>query len=169
MKSFSRVLLAALAALAALVAMAAPAFAHGEKARADQSGPVVKEQKPWGIAGDRAAVQRTIEIAMTDDMRFTPQRIEVRLGETVRLVHRNKGKMMHEFVLGTRKELDAHAALMVKFPNMEHDEPYMAHVGPGTTREIVWTFNREGEFDFACLIAGHYQAGMVGQVRVVAN
>ena len=48
---------------------------------------------------------------------------------------------------------------MVKFPNMEHDEPYMAHVAPGKTGEIVWTFNRAGDFDFACLIAGHYQAG----------
>jgi uncharacterized cupredoxin-like copper-binding protein len=51
---------------------------------------------------------------------------------------------------------------------MEHDEPYMAHVGPGKTGEIVWTFNRAGDFDFACLIAGHYQAGMVGKVKVAA-
>ena len=46
---------------------------------------------------------------------------------------------------------------------MEHDEPYMAHVAPGKTGEIVWSFNRAGEFDFACLIPGHYQAGMVGR------
>ena len=55
---------------------------------------------------------------------------------------------------------------MVKFPNMEHDEPYMAHVKPGESGEIVWTFNRPGDFDFACLIAGHYQAGMVGKIKV---
>jgi uncharacterized cupredoxin-like copper-binding protein len=42
------------------------------------------------------------------------------------------------------KELDEHAALMVKFPEMEHDEPYMAHVGPGKSGEIVWTFNLAG-------------------------
>jgi len=101
-------------------------------------------------------------------MRFTPDRIEVKQGETVRLVHKNDGKIMHEFVLGTKKELDEHAALMAKFPNMEHDEPYMAHVGPGKTGQIVWTFNRPGEYDFACLIPGHYQAGMVGKVKVVA-
>jgi uncharacterized cupredoxin-like copper-binding protein len=72
-------------------------------------------------------------------------------------------------VLGTREELDAHAALMVKFPGIEHDEPYMAHVPPGKTGEIIWTFNRAGDFDFACLIAGHYQAGMVGKVKVTAS
>jgi uncharacterized cupredoxin-like copper-binding protein len=76
--------------------------------------------------------------------------------------------MLHEFVLGTKKELDAHAALMLKFAAMEHDEPYMAHVLPGKTGEIVWTFNRAGEFAFACLINGHYQAGMVGRVKVIA-
>ena len=66
-----------------------------------------------------------------------------------------------------QRKLDALAAVMVRFPGMEHDEPYMAHVSPGKTAEIVWLFNRPGEFDFACLIAGHYQAGMVG--RIVVN
>lgn len=42
----------------------------------------------------------------------------------------------------------------------------MVHVPPGWTGEILWTFNRAGEFGFACLIAGHYQAGMVGKVSV---
>ena len=49
---------------------------------------------------------------------------------------------------------------------MEHDEPYMAHVPPGQTGEIVWTFNRAGRFEFACLIAGHYQDGMKGVITV---
>ena len=63
-------------------------------------------------------------------------------------------------------KLDEHAALMKKFPNMEHDEPYMAHVEPGKKGEIVWTFNRVGEFDFACLLPGHYEAGMRGTINV---
>jgi uncharacterized cupredoxin-like copper-binding protein len=42
----------------------------------------------------------------------------------------------------------------------------MAHVDPGQAGQIVWHFNRPGEFQFACLIAGHYQAGMEGTVRV---
>ena len=148
----------------------AVAAAHGDADRKGATGePLRKEQKAWGIAGDAGKAGRTIEIRMDDRMRFTPDRIEVRLGETVRLVHRNAGKVMHEFVLGTKQDLDEHAALMLRFPNMEHDEPYMAHVGPGKTGTIVWTFNRAGEFDFACLIPGHYQAGMVGKVRVLAQ
>lgn len=144
-------------------------LAHSEQHTAQHSAVVVKEQKPWGIAGDLEQVSRTIEIGMNDQMRFSPDQLEVKQGETVRFVHRNQGKLLHEFVLGTRADLDAHAAMMAKFPGMQHDEPYMAHVGPGQSGEIIWTFNRAGEFDFACLIAGHYQAGMVGKVRVVAN
>lgn len=158
-------------AIGVAVAMASlSTSAHGDADHAKaKSDAVRKEQKPWGIAGDANAVTRTIEIRMSDRMRFTPDVIDVREGETVRLVHRNGGKVLHEFVLGTKQELDAHAALMQKFPQMEHDEPYMAHVRAGRKGEMVWTFNRAGEFDFACLIPGHYQAGMVGKVRVAAR
>ena len=103
---------------------------------------------------------------MRDAMRFSPERISVALGETVRFTVRNTGKVMHEFVIGTRQENQVHAELMKKFPNMEHDEPYMAHVPPGKTSQIVWTFNRPGTFEFACLMAGHYQAGMIGTIVV---
>lgn len=155
------------AILWALLAVAGAAYAHGDAVHAKKPGPIRMEQKEWGVAGDPKAVVRTIEVKMTDKMRFTPDRIEVRRGETVRLVHRNAGQIMHEFVLGTKKELDEHAALMKKFPDMEHDEPYMAHVGAGKTGEVVWTFNRAGEFDFGCLIPGHYEAGMVGKIVVI--
>jgi uncharacterized cupredoxin-like copper-binding protein len=106
---------------------------------------------------------------MLDTMRFAPEQIAVKQGETIRFVITNEGQMLHEFVLGTRKVLDEHAALMAKFPNMEHSEPYMAHVGIGKTKDLVWTFNRAGAFDFACLIAGHYQAGMKGQITVAGK
>lgn len=155
------------ALLLALAGIAAgPAVAHEAGVHDKRAGPIVKEQKDWGIAGDAKAAKRTIELQMLDSMRFVPEKIDVKQGETVRFVVKNDGQLMHEFVIGTRRENDAHAEMMMKHPGMEHDEPYMAHVAPGTTGEIVWTFNRPGEFDFACLIAGHYQAGMVGKVSV---
>ncbi|MCZ4312939.1 cupredoxin family protein [Comamonadaceae bacterium G21597-S1] len=152
-----------------LVAASGMALAHGDTAHAKKDTPVVKEQKPWGVAGDAKAVKRTISVSMTDTMRFSPEKIDVKQGDTLKFVLKNDGKVMHEFVIGTRKDLDEHAALMMKFPNMEHDEPYMAHVAPGKTGTIVWTFNKAGRFDFACLIAGHYQAGMVGKITVAAK
>jgi uncharacterized cupredoxin-like copper-binding protein len=149
-----------------LVSAGGLALAHGDAAHDRKPAVVKKEQKPWGIAGDARKVTRTIEVEMRDDMRFSPDRIRVTKGETIRFVHRNAGKVMHEFVLGTRAELDQHAEMMKKFPGMEHDEPYMAHVAPGKTGEVIWTFNRAGEFEFACLLPGHYEAGMVGKVAV---
>ena len=106
---------------------------------------------------------------MTDQMRFTPDRLQVRQGEIIRFVYHNDGKILHEFVIGTRETLDEHAEAMLRFPGMEHDEPYMAHVAPGQSGEMIWTFNRAGEFDFACLIAGHYQTGKVGTIQVLAD
>ena len=155
--------------LAAALATSGLALAHTDKPHDKKAGPVKKEQKDWGIAGNAKAGMRTVEFRMTDNMRFTPDKIEVKQGETVKLIIKNSGAVMHEFVLGTKKELEKHAALMLKFPNMEHDEPYMAHVPAGKTAEIIWTFNRPGNFDFACLIAGHYQAGMVGKITVSAK
>jgi uncharacterized cupredoxin-like copper-binding protein len=155
----------ALAPLAGLLPRLASAHAaHHDSGAA--AGPVVKEQKPWGIAADAKEARRRIEIRMTDDMRFTPNHIDVREGDIVRLRAVNNGKVMHEIVIGTREELQAHAELMKKHPNMEHEEPYMAHVSPGRRGDIVWHFNRPGDFEFACLIPGHFEAGMRGTIRV---
>lgn len=143
-----------------------PIHAHGEKPHDANTAPVVKEQTAWGIAGEPQRATRTLEVVMTDNMRFMPANVTVREGETLRIVAKNAGQMMHELVIGDEASLREHAEMMMKFPAMEHDEPYMAHVPPGETVEIVWTFNRAGEFEFACLLPGHYQAGMVAEVTV---
>lgn len=149
----------------ALAAVPTLATAHGDKAHAPRA-QALHEQKAWGIAGSPEAALRTVDFRMSDDMRFTPATLRVKRGETLRLRVRNDGRLMHEYVLGTPPENAKHAELMVKFPDMEHDEPYMAHVLPGETRDIVWNFNRPGRFEFACLIAGHYSAGMKGNITV---
>ena len=152
-------------------ALVTSAWAHGDKVEAghDDNAEVVKEQKPWGIAGDADDVSRTIEVSMEDTMRFTPELVDINEGETIRFVAKNDGQVLHEFVLGTTATNDEHAEMMLKFPGMEHDEPYMTHVNPNESGEIIWTFNRAGTFDFACLIAGHYQAGMKGSITVGDN
>ncbi|MCA8903154.1 MAG: cupredoxin family protein [Hyphomonas sp.] len=141
--------------------------AHGDAHAPPTARETVREQTDWGIGAAPAEARRTIEIRMDDRMRFTPDHIEVTEGETLRLRIANRGRKLHELVIGTPKELQAHAELMRKFPNMEHDEPYMAHVGAGRRGEITWTFNRPGDFEFACLIPGHYEAGMRGTLRVI--
>ena len=139
-----------------LIAMGSAAFAHGDEGHAS----------PLGKPGDLNKVSRTVEIKMSDAMRFSPSRVSVKRNETVRFVLKNEGKLKHEMVLGTIRELQEHAALMLKFPEMEHADPNQASVDPGQTGELIWQFTRAGTFDFACLQAGHYEAGMKGQVVV---
>lgn len=151
--------------------VASPTFGHGTESHGSSpKKPVAAaEQKAFGIAGNPARVTRTIDIRMTDQMRFEPSTFTVKQGETIRFRHNNVGKVMHEMVIGTRADLEEHAALMRKFPKMEHDEPHMAHVAPGKRGDLVWTFNRAGAFEFACLIPGHFEAGMRGTINVAAN
>jgi uncharacterized cupredoxin-like copper-binding protein len=147
------------------------ALAHGdapEKGKA-QKKIISNEEKAFGREGDPKKVSRTIKVDMADTMRYSPSVLTVRQGETVRIEARNSGKVMHEIVLGTMKELKQHAELMKKHPGMEHDEPYMAHVAPGKTERIVWQFSKIGEFYYGCLIPGHFEAGMMGRINVTAR
>ena len=131
-----------------------------------QKPVIATDQRSFGREGDPQKVSRTVKIDMADTMRYSPSQIGVRLGETIRFEVRNSGKVMHELVLGTKKELEAHATLMKKHPGMEHDEPHMAHVAPGKTGHVVWQFSRRGEFFYGCLLPGHFEAGMIGTVIV---
>ena len=153
-------------AACALYISAGASFGHENMPHHASDAPVAKEQKDWGIAGDAKAVGRTITLRMGDDMRFAPSHMEVQEGDTVRLRAENKGKVLHEIVLGTKAELDQHAQMMQKFPGLEDDAPCLAGVGAGRGGDVVGHFNRPGTFDFACLIPGHYEAGMTGTITV---
>ncbi len=146
------------------------AFAHDDEDKTRQSGRHGDgHASSLGKPGDAKKVTRTIDVAMSDAMRFSPANIAVKRGETIRFVVKNDGKIKHEMVLGTVKELKAHAALMRKFPEMEHADANQVAVDPGKTGEMIWQFTRAGKVDFACLQAGHYEAGMAGKVTVAAT
>lgn len=119
-----------------------------------------------GRAGKPEQVTRTITIDMADSMSFTPSNITARQGETIRFIVRNSGKIPHEMVLGTEKELMEHYEVMKKHPEMEHADDNMITVQPGKTGEIIWQFTKAGTVSFACLLPGHYEAGMKGVVKV---
>jgi len=156
-----------LLALALALGASSAALAHGDESHAKKKYDYSKaEDTPFGKATDPAKAKRTIAVDMDDTMRFSPSEISVKRGETVRFVATNRGKLPHEMVLGTHKELEEHAALMRKFPDMEHDEPNMLHVAAGKSGEMGWQFTKRGEFYYGCLQPGHYEAGMVGKVVV---
>lgn len=158
------------AMVAAVLALPAAALAHGTAEHQKKANaPISTEEHPFGIEGDPRKANRTITISMDDTMHYSHSHIRVAQGETITFAVTNKGKLMHELVLGTEDELKKHAQIMLKNPGMEHDEPYMAHVKPGTTERITWKFTRPGTFHYGCLVPGHFEAGMKGVVVVAAK
>ena len=149
-----------------LLGFAGSAWSAGNHAGGHSHG---SDTSAIGEPGKPNQVARTIQVDMSDSMRFSPSGISVKAGETIKFVLNNSGRVKHEFVLGTDKDLKEHYQQMMKFPEMEHDDPNMVTVDPGKSGVVIWKFTTSGTVDFACLLPGHYEAGMKGVVRVGAN
>ena len=157
-KTFSTILVAASFAVISTGALASGSHGGGHS-----------EETAIGKAGVATKNTRTVTVEMADNMRYTPSEIQVKKGETVRFVVKNVGKVRHELSLGTEKELLEHLEQMKKNPGMEHDEPSKITLDAGKQGEIVWQFTKAGTVNFACLMPGHFEAGMKGQVKVGAK
>lgn len=120
-----------------------------------------------GKPGDPSKVTRTIPVAMSDDMRFSPSSIKVKRGETIRFVLRNSGEVKHEMVLGTEGQLKELYHTRMQAPENEYAAPSAVTLEAGRSGEIIWQFTKRGTVPFACLLPGHYDAGMRGTVTVL--
>ena len=133
------------------------AHSHGDD-HADTSAPTA------------LVVSRSIEVRMDDQMRFTPSSIEVRAGETIRFVVHNAGKTAHELVLGSDEAIRAHAQAMQQGAGHgdghSHGTGASIEVAAGRKGELVVRFDQATTLQMACLIPGHYEAGMRGTVTV---
>ena len=159
-KTFSILILGALPALA---------LAGGMHMQDHAGGHDDHVATTYGEPGKAAEVSRTIEVQAGDNMRYTPAAITVKRGETIKFVVKNTGRLPHELVLGNAQSLKEHAEVMRKYPDMEHDDPNMAKVAPGGTSTLIWKFTQSGAVEFACLMPGHYEAGMKGHIQVNAK
>lgn len=145
----------------------------------------------FGQPAPAAQATRTVELVM-GDMSFSPDSVEVKAGETVRFVLINKGQLLHEFNLGDAAMHAHHQQEMLDMlksgqltptalkpmpmdhgamghgamAGMKHDDPNSVLVEPGKTGELTWTFSAADKLEFACNIPGHYQAGMVGTLKI---
>lgn len=141
-----------------------------------------------GEAGSASDVTSTIHITMGDNF-YEPLDINVKEGETVRFIVKNTGDFVHEFNIATGEMHRAHAPemmMMVEHGVLEpdrinwdaakkmqasmghgmHDEPNSVLLEPGKTGEIIWTFSNRAKLEFACNIPGHYESGMVGNIKL---
>ena len=143
---------------------ATPVFASGSHEGGHDAAMAV------GEPGKKAQATQTIRVSMkeTDDgkMIFTPNTFKVRKGQTIVFSIKNAGELDHEFVLDQEDKIMEHKAVMEKFPEMEHDDPNAIRLSAGKSGEIIWKFTNDGTFKIACLVPGHYDAGMHGDVTV---
>ena len=130
--------------------------------------PASAETFSFGHPGVAAKVDRTVKITALDTMRFVPATVRVKPGETVRFVVTDEGHLVHEFILGDRREQAKHEREMQRMGGMVMaDEANGITLRPGQTKTLIWTFGKAGEVEYACHQPGHYAAGMVGKIFLV--
>ena len=122
-----------------------------------------------GEPGNPNRPAKIVKVTMGESdgkMLFDPARLEVKKGDQIKFVLRNNGQLDHEFVLASTADNLKHAEAMQKSPDMAHAEPNGRQLAPNKAGEIVWKFTKAGEFEYACLIPGHREAGMTGTIVV---
>ena len=141
-----------------------------------------------GQPGDPSKVTRTIRIEMFDNY-YEPEDISIKEGETVKFIVKNNGEFVHEFNIATgamhadhqsemmmmmehgvllsdRIDWDAAKAMQESMGYGMHEDANSVLLEPGQEAEIVWQFPDHADLEFACNVPGHYDAGMMGHIKM---
>ena len=108
---------------------------------------VLSNQRP----GDGDERNKSVEIVMTE-MRFSPNRIDARAGQTVLMRIVNRGSQRHDLAFPA-----------IGMPNLQGVETLTM---PGEATRLTISFDAPGTYPFQCTIPGHAAAGMTGAVFV---
>jgi uncharacterized cupredoxin-like copper-binding protein len=130
-------------------------------------GLVVAAASGLNTGGHGAAEDaRTIEVVMTDELRFEPDAMTVAPGETIRFVVRNTGETVHEFLIGD-EAAQAEFEEEMAGDGMDHETSAGVSVDPGQTEEFEYTFDdNHGDVLAGCHEPGHYDGGMVATIAL---
>lgn len=109
---------------------------------------------------------RTIQVEMTDELRFTPAEFTVKAGETVRVEVANRGQIIHEFLIGDEAAQETFEMEMAERDGMPHHTDAGVSVEPGGTEAVEYTFDEPGQLLAGCHEPGHYDGGMVATIVV---
>ena len=144
--------------------------------------------KMIGSKGDPKDVTRVIEVKMYDNY-YEPSSIKVKKGETVKIIVKNLGELVHEYNIATKEmhikhqpemaRLIEHDILLgdsidnAKMKEMSKKDHSLGHkhansvmLEPNKTGEIIWKFSKDIALEMACNIPGHYESGMVGSIII---
>ena len=104
-------------------------------------------QPPVGAAEGN----KQVEIVATE-MRFSPNRIDARVGQSVLITIVNRGSERHDLVFQS-----------IEMPDLRGVETLTM---PGQSTRLRMTFDRPGTYPFLCTIPGHAASGMTGALFV---
>lgn len=110
-----------------------------------------------GFVPGTAKSPRVVRIVATPQLRFAPDALTVKQGETVTFEVTVMGPISHEFMVGPAADVAADKA----------GTPEIADIGMMQTRTLTYTFDGPGPYAFACHVTGHYEAGMAGTISLV--
>lgn len=108
---------------------------------------------------------RTVQVSMTDELRFEPAQLTVQAGETVRFEVTNAGAIVHEFLIGDEAAQDGFEMDM-SGGGMQEDTDAGVSVEPGATEAFEYTFEEPGQLLAGCHEPGHYAGGMKATITV---
>jgi uncharacterized cupredoxin-like copper-binding protein len=150
----------ALVTPAASVADAAGSAEPGSTAPASATprGPATPDPGEPGFVAGTEANPRVIPVD-TAEFIFEPNVFSVQQGETITFDITNTGGADHEFKVGP---------MQAAFGDLD-SAPEVAHIRPGATASLTYTFSEAGPYAIACHEPGHFEHGMFGFVDVIAT
>jgi len=142
-----------------------------------------------GTKGKASDVNKVIIVNMYDNY-YEPSKIEIKKGETVKFVVKNKGELVHEFNIATKTMHLKHQPEMMmlveneiilsdkidkkkmmemakKNPSMLHSHSNSVLLSPGESADLIWKFTNSVKIEAACNVPGHYEAGMVAEINSI--
>ena len=142
--------------------------------------------KAIGVKGNLDDVNRIIKVSMYDNY-YEPNKFIVKKNETIKFEIENKGQLVHEFNIASKKMHLKHQPEMMtmveneillvdkidkeKMKEMSKKNPTMAHshsnsvlLSPGESAELIWKFSNSLDLEAACNVPGHYEAGMIAKI-----
>jgi uncharacterized cupredoxin-like copper-binding protein len=110
-----------------------------------------------GFVAGTTSAPRVVRITASEALRFYPDVVTVKAGETITFQVTAMGMRSHEFMVGPAADVATDTA----------GTPEVAGIAMMQTESLTYTFNGPGPFAFACHAPGHYEAGMRGTIIVV--
>jgi uncharacterized cupredoxin-like copper-binding protein len=111
---------------------------------------------PGFVAGTTSA-PRVVRIIASEGLRFYPDVVRVKAGETIAFAVTAMGMRSHEFMVGPAADVAADTT----------GTPEVADIAMMQTKSLTYTFNGPGPFAFGCHAPGHYESGMRGTITVL--